>query len=122
MAPELFIESYKRAYLARKARIEPLYWLAHYYIRIGAFEEAYQTAKLGIDTPLPRKDVIYLEAPLYRYGLLLLFVKCCYQTGRYEEAHAALYRLEKTAGLPPENRLQVEEALPHVRDLAQSLV
>ncbi len=117
MSPQTFIESYKKAYRSRPSRIEPLYWLAHYYSGIQAFEEAYQIAKLGVDTPLPRTDVIYLEAPLYRYGLLLLFVKCSYQTGRYFEAFKALTRLEKIPDLPPERRLQVEEALPHVRDL-----
>ncbi len=118
---EVFIASYEKAYQNRPTRAEPLYWLADYYITQKDFEKAYALAQKALTIPLPFTDQIYLEYAVYEYEILLQIVKCAYQTKRYQESYQALLRLRSISQLPALSRSQVEDILPHVRDMSLSL-
>ncbi len=117
-SPEVFIATYERAYKERPTRAEPLYWLADYYITKEDFETAYALAKKAEKISPPFKDRIYLEYAIYDYEILLQIVRCAYQTKRFKESYLALLSLQKNRNLPEATRLQVEDILPHVRELA----
>lgn len=114
--PSLFIATYEKAYEKRPTRAEPLYWLADYYITQKDFEKAYHLATKAQKIPFPYTDVVYLEASVYEYEILLQIVRCAYQTKRYKECHEALLSLQKNPKLPDQIRLQVADILPHVRE------
>ncbi|MBS0625977.1 MAG: glycosyltransferase [Verrucomicrobia bacterium] len=121
MAPEIFLASYEKAYAYRPSRAETLYWMADYYISIQEFQKAYDLVKKALFIPFPIKDVIYVEPSIYRYELLLSYVRCSYQTGRYRETLEALQKLLTIPNLPEMKRLQVEDILPHVKEKANLL-
>ncbi len=120
MPEELFVSHYEKAFQNRPTRAEPLYWLADYYITQKNFEKAYDLAKKAEAIPLPVTDQIYLEHDVYEYEILLQLVKCAYQTKRYQESFRTLLRLLSNSRLPQSIRSQVEDILPHVRDMSLS--
>ena len=104
--PEVFVDSYNKAFDFRPSRAEPLYRLANYYREAGEFEKGYQTAKKGLHIR-DSKDVLFVERWIYDYGLLLEFSVSAYWTGRFTEALLATHLLLVNTGLPK-----------NVRDLA----
>ncbi len=117
---EIFLASYEKAYQSRPTRAEPLYWLADYYITQKEFEKAYGLVQKAAAIPLPATDQIYLEHDVYEYEILLQLVKCAYQTKRYQESYRALLKLRSNSRLPQQVRSQIEDILPHVKDMSLS--
>lgn len=84
MAPEVFLKSFKRAFLYRSSRAEPLYHLANYYRMKGDYETGYKTAKVGTSIA-PSKDLLFVQHWIYEWGLPLEHSVCAYWTGNYAE-------------------------------------
>lgn len=62
----------KMAFEERPNRSEPLYEMAAYYTSINNIEKAEHYIKLGVDIPLPDRDIIYVDGMIYGYGFKLL--------------------------------------------------
>lgn len=110
MTQETVVASYKSAYEYRSLRMEPLYFLALYYRRIGEYAKSYDVAKIGLSLP-PSKDILFVEQWIFDYGLLLEFSACAYWIGRYEESQKASIALLKKIDLPLDIRDCVEKNL-----------
>jgi len=68
MKPEIFINSYLRAYLYRPHRLEPLYCLANYFIQTNCYLLGYLIARFALSIPF-FDDFYFTQYPIYEYGL-----------------------------------------------------
>lgn len=98
-APETIIESYCKAFKNRASRLEPLYYMALQYGKIGNSVLSYAILKSGLSFG-PCEDVVVHEAWIYDYGLLLEFAKSAFTIGRYEESCDAWKKLLAKPDLP----------------------
>lgn len=104
------VESYRKAFIARPVRAEPIFQMASYYRKLDDFESGYKIAKLGMSIPLSQ-DVLFVQHWMYDYGLPLEFSICAYWTGRYEECQQASLYLLSRKDLPSNIRDCVERNL-----------
>ena len=105
---EVVSQSYEKAFLQRPTRVEPLCQLATYYRKQGNYLLGYLLSKLGTEIK-PSDDVLFVEAWMYEYGLLLERSICAYYLEKYQEA------------LDLSNRLLTNDQLPsHVVDCLRS--
>ncbi len=96
---EIIIQSYERAYQFRSTRAETLFHLARFYLKIREPKLAYETAKKGIDLPLPC-DLLWVSPAIYEYGLLYLCYVSASLSGYEEESKRAYERLLENPELP----------------------
>lgn len=107
---ETVIASYKKAYLHRSSRAEPLYYLAHYLRSQGEYAMGYDAAKLGLTLPFP-KDILFIDQWVYDYGLSLELSICAFWVNRYVECQATCLNLMSKPDLPAPIRADVEKNL-----------
>lgn len=67
--PMNFVGAALSAYEHRVWRAEPLYDLAQHYRSLGQNETALLFAERGANLPYPSKDRLFVEPPVYQYGL-----------------------------------------------------
>ncbi|MBS0625740.1 MAG: glycosyltransferase [Verrucomicrobia bacterium] len=108
MNPELFLESYQKAYDYRPSRAEPLFYMARYYLKMGDYNKAYELTRKCLDIPLSQ-DSIYVIRAVYDYWALCLYADCAFYLGKHSEALEAYRILLKNPDLPPETRILVEK-------------
>ncbi len=104
----------------RPSRVEPLYHLALGYRNRFAYQAAYLFALRGIDRPMP-KDVLFVEAWIYRWASLFELSISAYYVGAVKEAIDAGQRLLRIEELPPEYRSQAQRNLRICRDTLKPL-
>jgi glycosyltransferase involved in cell wall biosynthesis len=108
VSPDLYLQSYWKAYHFRPSREEPLYRLIQYYNGLGRDPSlAYQIAKKAQLIPYPF-DAVYIEPSVYRNGLLLQLADSCFHTGRFDEASCVCSQLLSQSDLPSKERAIVE--------------
>lgn len=56
----------QRAHAYRNCRVESLYKLAEYFRIHGQHYKAYHYTKIGLNTPFPKNDVLFIEGDVYR--------------------------------------------------------
>ncbi len=103
MNPEIFIESFYKAFRYRPTRAEPLFWIANYYMDIRDYDLAYDVLKKALVIPLS-KDAMMVERQVYEYILPWMFADCTFSQNNYEEACAIYEKLLKNPDLPKEVR------------------
>ena len=54
------------AHLYRPCRVESIYKLAEYFRIVGQHHKAYHYTKIGLATPYPKDDVLFIEGDVYR--------------------------------------------------------
>jgi glycosyltransferase involved in cell wall biosynthesis len=101
------IAAYYRAHCYRPARVEPIYYLAHFHNQNSRSALAYEIIKAWQALPKSsQKDFLFNEAWVDRWGLLFEFSICSYHVGKYQESLAACDKL-----------LEMGESLPaHIRE------
>lgn len=107
--PEVYLNSYKKAYALCPSRIEPLYRLATYHRQKGEHQKGYDIALLGLSKPEASSDALFIEQWIYDYGLLLEFSICAYWLERYSDSLLASQLILSQKDLPQ-----------NVRDCAQN--
>jgi glycosyltransferase involved in cell wall biosynthesis len=60
---------YLEAFADHPARAEPLKKISAYYLQKGRLELAYLFSKKGVEIPYPADDILFVEDPVYDYGL-----------------------------------------------------
>lgn len=110
MTPETYLASYQEAYDYRPARAEPLYYLANYYRTKENYEKGYEFASKGAKTPLPTRDVLFVDRWIYEYGLPLEVAFSGYELGNYEEC-IGICQKALAKKLPEEVKASAEEFL-----------
>lgn len=80
------IDLFLRVYYQYPHRKEPLYYLARYYRTKEKYSKCLLYARTGMLVGSPVADDIYIEKPIYRYGLELEFAHCLFHSGRPKEA------------------------------------
>jgi glycosyltransferase involved in cell wall biosynthesis len=113
--PEEVIAAFARAAEADPARAEPFYGAARYCLLRGRFAEGYEYARRGLAKPQPPEG-LFIEAGVYRFGLLDALAVTAYQTGRWAECAAACDRLLTEGWLPASQRARVAANRAHAAD------
>ncbi|MBF8262609.1 MAG: hypothetical protein HW387_274 [Parachlamydiales bacterium] len=103
MPPEVFINSYYKAYRYRTTRAEPLFWIAHHYMEIKDYEAAYEVLVKAVEIPLS-KDAMMVEHSIYEHALKWMFADCLFSLKKYEEAEKIYQELMAKPKLPKEVR------------------
>lgn len=104
MDREIVIASLYDAYFYRPFRIEPLYYIAAKGRWDGEHQIAYEAAKLGIDTPYPHGEHLFIEKWIYDYGLLFEYSIAAFWVEKYQESLDAMDKLLTIKNLPDEYR------------------
>lgn len=91
-SPNDVLNSYRKAYLYRPSRAEPLYRMATYYRGINDYLNGYRMAALGLTIPFS-EDSLFVEKWIYDYGLLLEYSISAYWIEKYQEAYDASQKL-----------------------------
>jgi hypothetical protein len=99
----------------RPSRVEPLYHLALGYRNRSAHQAAYLFALRGVDRPRP-KDILFVEAWIYRWAMLFELSISTYYVGAVKDAIDAGQRLRRIEELPPDYRAQAQRNLQICQD------
>lgn len=110
MPVDVIINSYKRAYQYRPARIEPLYQIARLYRLKGDYNAGYSIAKIAQTVPVSQ-DLLFVQQWIYDYGILLERSICAYYMGNIEECQQISLELLKRKNLPANERACIESNL-----------
>ena len=84
MKPEIFINSYLKAYLFRPHRLEPLYCLANYFIQINCPLVGYLIARFALSVPF-LDDFYFTQYQIYEYGLKDQLAQCAARLGIFNK-------------------------------------
>lgn len=109
------IAAYYKAFAARPTRAEPLNRLAELYRRDDRFAEGYVVAQAGLAIPQP-KDLLFVEAWSYDYGLLLECSVCAYWMGKYQESYDLTQKMLDRKDLPQNIRELAERNLAFAKE------
>lgn len=105
----IVIEAYKDAFGFRPHRIEPIYYMAEVYNRQKNYAKAYEILKIADFLPNPeKKDVLFNEDWIRKYGILFQLSICAYYVDHYEEALKACDQLLAVDELPDDWRKLAE--------------
>lgn len=104
------VASYYRAFDYRPSRLEPLYFLAVYYRRIGQNQLCYETTVKAESIP-PSDDLHYHQAWMSLYGILLEKAIAAHSIGKYEESRDICLHLLHKRGVPQQVRETVQNHL-----------
>lgn len=107
---ETVASAYKKAYLYRPIRAEPLNDLAKYYMLHKDFEKAYEVSSIARTIPRP-SDILFVEKTAYDFDIELEYSVAAYWVGHYEESQKVNLDLLAKSNLPDEIRKLVENNL-----------
>lgn len=113
-SPETILASLMKAYSYRPTRIEPLYYMAHYYRTQENYILGYSLASTAAKMTMP-KDILFVQKWMHDYGAWLELSICAYWIGKYEECAEICHRLLAISDLPPNVRDCVEKNLAAAR-------
>ncbi len=109
LVPNIVIESYLDAHNYRSHRVEPIYYLAQYYIALSNHAKAYEWLKKRETlAKSPKKDSLFNEDWIEDYGLLFQLSLCSYYVGQYQECLDACNKLLTIKDLPESWHKQVD--------------
>lgn len=116
--PDTIINSYTRAYLYRPSRAEPLYFLAHYYLRRENFTLAYLISKKGIELK-QTGDMVFVQHEIYDTGLLLQFADASLAIGSHQETLTTYNKLLKKPTISEQQRTNIEKNILLIQEINQ---
>lgn len=93
-------EGYLRAYRFRTSRAEPLCWLARYLYSERKVFLSYLISKFGLRIPVPKRESLSVEYPVYDYYLLWIYASAAMDLGRRSEAKEAFGALLQRPNIP----------------------
>lgn len=108
---EEVINAYKEAFLYRPTRLEPLYYLAHYYRNIKDFQNCYNVGKIGMHIPKPKEDVLFMQNWMYEYGIALETSIGAYWINNFHACQQISLQLLQNENLPNETQKTVSRNL-----------
>lgn len=108
MSPDIFLQSYWKAYHFRPFRAEPLFRLASYYEQANAPLLGYLLSKHALSFPYPN-ETLFVENWIYEWGLLTKVGECAAMLGHRDEAMEALQKVLAHKDVPDDVR-KVEES------------
>ena len=112
--PETYLYSYAKAFEQRPERIEPLYYIAHYYCEKGKYRINYWILKLALAIP-KGQETILVERWMTDWGIPYQLIQSAYNIGRYREAYDGSVALLAGNHLPSDQRKALEQALPLIK-------
>ena len=103
MPPEIFLQTYIKAFLHSPHRFEPLHKMAVYYRRVNDFKKGYDLTKLALKLPV-LETAMFIEDWVYSFDLLLECSIDAYYVGNYEESKKLCLQLLEKKDIPQEIR------------------
>jgi glycosyltransferase involved in cell wall biosynthesis len=113
--PAVFIKSYATAYECRPTRIEPLYYIASYFFKIGQYKLHYYLSKIALEIP-PSDDTIIVERWMRDWGLIYQLLQSAYNLGHYQESLDLTSRLLERNLLPVGQKETLQKILPLIQN------
>jgi glycosyltransferase involved in cell wall biosynthesis len=111
--PEV-LHGYLECFEMRPSRLEPLQRICEYHRRINHYALNYALTTPILNTPYPAEDVIFIERPVYQYGLLMERALAAFWLEKESEAKDLLKTLLAIPTLPADyHRIATE----HLRAL-----
>ena len=104
------LSAFITAYHYRPSRMEPLYYMAHYYRTHEDYALGYLIASTAVNIPLSN-DLLFVQQWIYEYGAWLELSICAYWMGKYEECAQICHRLLALPHLSENVRTCVERNL-----------
>jgi glycosyltransferase involved in cell wall biosynthesis len=103
MPPQIFIDSFYKAFHFRPTRAEPLFWIGEHYYARKDFELAYDILERAVSIPIS-KDAMLVEYDIYEKWLPWIYADCAYQLKKYEETARIYEKLLRKPNLAPEDQ------------------
>lgn len=100
------IDAYLRASASLPTRVEALHGASRFCRQKKRYEEGYQLAKSGLDTPMP-PDGLFVEPWIYESGLLDEYSVNGYWSGHYWDSLDACLKILATGKLPATDTIRV---------------
>jgi glycosyltransferase involved in cell wall biosynthesis len=99
--PEV-MEDYLRAHEARPDRAGPMFRIGVHYQQAGRHQLAHVFLSAAARVPYPAADRLFVERPLYEYGIAVEYAVACHYAGDYESAIETDNALLRGDALPAE--------------------
>jgi len=101
-----FLASFWKAHSFQPDRIEPLYYLALYYLHEGSAEKAYHLIQKALAIRAS-EYVCFPEPWIQEWGIYLLLGRVAYRTRRFEESYFAFQKVAKAKSAPKDTRKSI---------------
>jgi tetratricopeptide (TPR) repeat protein len=117
-SPEIYLYSYAKAFQQRPGRIEPLYYIASYYIEKKKHRINYWILKIALALP-PLQETILVERWMTDWGIPYQLIQSAYNIGRYREAYNLSVSLLASEHLPSDRRKELKLAFQTISKASQ---
>ncbi|PPD38108.1 MAG: hypothetical protein CTY16_20695 [Methylobacter sp.] len=95
------VQALLKAYAMRPSRAEPIYTVVRYLREQGSYQLAWQLCAFAANgMPLPPRDILFIDTPVYRYLLQLEYAVCAYANAYFAMALSAFNSILGMEGLP----------------------
>ncbi|MBS0625775.1 MAG: glycosyltransferase [Verrucomicrobia bacterium] len=119
--PEIFIDSYCKAYQNRPTRAEPLHRLVNHYLTVKNYFLAYHVSKFALS--LPRcTDCMLVEHPIYDYSIMFQVAESALYLGKFKEAHDLFVKLIANPKTPRDVKDWLQKNLAYVASRMKATV
>jgi glycosyltransferase involved in cell wall biosynthesis len=107
MPPEIFINSFYKAFYYRPTRSEPLYWIAQHYMNLENFTAAFDVLMIASKIPLST-DAMMVEPIYYHFIIPWMLADCAYMLNKFDLSQNEYQKLLSNPDLPSEIREKVK--------------
>jgi hypothetical protein len=105
---EQIADAFMMAFESAPNRVEPLYHLSCIYRKYDRPRNAFLVASLGLSTPLPQNDILFVDNANYLWGIFDEIGTTAFYAGRPQIGMSACQKLLSEPHLPNEHRPRVE--------------
>ena len=105
---EQIADAFMMAFESAPNRVEPLYHLSCIYRKYERPRNAFLVASLGLSTPIPQNDILFVDNANYLWGIYDEIGTTAFYAGRPQIGLAACQKLLSEKYLPAEHRPRVE--------------
>ena len=104
-------QAFLEAWELRPTRAEPLYQIARVYRLMNHPRLSFLYAKMALDIPFPKDDILFISEDVYKYGVLDEIASTAFYAGKAHMGYAACKKLLTESRLPAEHKERVETNL-----------
>ena len=104
-------QAFLEAWELRPTRAEPLYQIARVYRLMNHPRLSFLYAKMALDIPFPKDDILFISEDVYKYGVLDEIASTAFYAGKAHMGYAACKKLLNESRLPAEHKERVETNL-----------
>ncbi len=104
-------QAFLDAYNARPTRAEPLYQIARIYRLNGKPALGYAFARMAVEIPYPKDDILFIDNDIYRYGILDEVGSSAFYANKVEDGYNACKALIDRNLAPEQEKERIKKNL-----------